>query len=98
MQRRTRQMGHGRLQGVEAIVERQEGVSAEGHDGRLLFGREDGRARLLGPHRGSLDGLALAPLGDRLAIEAVLHGEGAHGLLGALEGSSGGVRGAGAAV
>ena len=91
-------MWNGRLQGVEAIVERQQCVSAEGNDGRFLLRREDGGARLLGPHRGVLAGVALAPLGGGLAIEAVLHGEGAHGLLGALEGSSGGVRGAGAAV
>ena len=47
MQRRARQMRDRRLQGVEAVVERQEGVRSEGDDDRLVFDRQDRRAGLL---------------------------------------------------
>jgi hypothetical protein len=38
MQRRARQVRDGGLQGAEAIVERQQGVTAEGDDDRLILG------------------------------------------------------------
>jgi hypothetical protein len=47
MQRRTRQMGNGRLQRVDAIVERQQRVPSEGDDNRFLFNRENCRPRFL---------------------------------------------------
>ena len=49
MQRRPRQVRDGRLQGVEAIVERQQRMATESHDDRLVLDREDGRPRLLRP-------------------------------------------------
>jgi hypothetical protein len=68
----SRQMRDGGLQGVEAVVEWQQGVFAEGDSqGFLLFGQHT-RARILWPHRGIMDEAALLPLRDRLWIEAVL--------------------------
>lgn len=42
-----------RLQTIEAVVERQQRVLAEGDDDRLLLDCEHGEARLLGAHRAS---------------------------------------------
>src|ERR1700733_11485201 len=64
-----------RLQGIEAIVERQERVPAEGDEDRLLLDRE---------HRGFWftragwqigDGAALLPFGDGLRVDAVAQGQ-----------------------
>jgi hypothetical protein len=37
MQRRARQVRNGRLQSVEAVVERQQGMPSEGDDDRLFL-------------------------------------------------------------
>ena len=42
MQGGAGQMRDRRLQGVEAVVQRQPGVRAKGNDYRLLFGGKDG--------------------------------------------------------
>ena len=42
MQGRTAEMRDGRLERVEAVVERQQRVPAEGDDDRLLGGRQHG--------------------------------------------------------
>ncbi|MBJ7542581.1 hypothetical protein JDN41_03315 [Rhodomicrobium udaipurense] len=42
MQRGPRQMRNGRLQGVKAIVERQERMPAKGDDDRFLLRRQNG--------------------------------------------------------
>jgi hypothetical protein len=42
MQRRARQMRDRRLQSVQAIVERQQGMPSEGDHNRLLFNGQDG--------------------------------------------------------
>src|SRR5208282_6768620 len=42
MQRRARQMRNGGLKGVEAVVERQQGMPPEGDHDRLLFNGQDG--------------------------------------------------------
>src|SRR5688572_19602458 len=44
MQAGAREMRDGRLQAVEAVVQRQERVPAEGDDDLLLLRRQDGRA------------------------------------------------------
>ena len=71
VQGRARQMRDRRLQGIEAVVERQERVPAESDDHRLLLDREHSRLGFL--RAGSLvgDGGPLTPLGDRLLIDAV---------------------------
>jgi hypothetical protein len=51
----------GGLEPVEAVVERQERVAAEGDDNRFLLGCEHSRANFLGPHRRVGRGGALAP-------------------------------------
>src|SRR6478735_8163971 len=60
-----------RLQSIEAIVERQQSMPAEGDDDRLLLDRQHGRSRL------SWTGLEIRrrapslPLGHRLLVDAV---------------------------
>lgn len=92
------QMRDGRLKRIEIIIERQQRQPAKGDDGRLLLGREDGRARRLRPHQCVFDGGPLAPLRDRLSVDVVLPGERAHAFLAALDGSADGLRRSGAAV
>ena len=69
---RARQMRDGGLQGIQAVVERQQGVLAEGNDGRFLLGRQHRGANDLGSHRRIVHEGPLAPLGDRLLVEPVL--------------------------
>src|SRR4029077_16424218 len=45
MQGRPGQVRNGRLQGIEAVVERQQRMLAEGDDDSLFLGRQDCRAR-----------------------------------------------------
>jgi hypothetical protein len=61
----------GGLQGVETVVEREQGVFAKGHRDRLLFGRQRGGTTLLWSHRSVLDKGTLPPLLDRLGVEVV---------------------------
>jgi hypothetical protein len=93
-----RQVGEGRLQGIEAVVERQQRVLAEGDDDGLFFRRQDCRMWGLRTHRGIMDKRPLTPLGDRLLVQAVLCGELFERSLRSLYRSSDGVRGRGAAV
>ena len=51
IQRGPRQVRNGRLQRVEAVIQRQQRVLAEGDDDRLLFQRQQRRAGLLRPGR-----------------------------------------------
>ena len=55
-----------RLQGVEAIVERQQRMPAEGDDDRLLLDRQNRRLWLLRPGPLIGDRGALLPFGDGL--------------------------------
>src|SRR6185437_14849137 len=54
MQGRPSQVRNGRLQGIEAVVERQHRVLAEGDDDALFLRRQDCRARSLRPMGASL--------------------------------------------
>ena len=58
------QLGDTRLQGIQAVVERQQGMAAEGDDHGFLLGAEHGGSGLAGAHRGIVGGLAPAPLLD----------------------------------
>ena len=71
MQRRAGQMRDRRLQGVKAVVERQQGMFAERDDDRLFFDRQHRRMRV--PRtRWQVPGLrAPLPLGDGLLVDAV---------------------------
>src|SRR5665213_226059 len=68
-------MRDGRLQGVEAVIERQQRVAPEGDDRGFLFHRQDGRMRFLRPGPAIGDALPVLPLGDGLLVDAVAPGE-----------------------
>jgi hypothetical protein len=64
-----------RLQGIEAIVERQERVPAEGDEDRLLLDREHRGFRFTRAGWQIGDGAALLPFGDGLRVDAVAQGQ-----------------------
>src|SRR3954452_3393342 len=68
-------MRDGGLEGVEAIIERQERVPPKGNNDGLLFAREYRRARLLRAGALVLDRGALLPLGHRLRVDPVPPGQ-----------------------
>ena len=68
------QVRDGRLQRVEAVVERQQGVPPEGHDDRLVLQAEHAGTGLLRPHARIGAVLARAPLLDRGRADAVALG------------------------
>src|SRR5215212_7274837 len=74
-----------RLDGVEAVVERQQRVPAEGDDDRLLLGREHGRAGLPRPHTRIGGGLSPAPLLHGGWADAVALGGSPYALLTSLD-------------
>jgi hypothetical protein len=59
-------MREGRLQCIEAIIERQQSMPPESDDDRLLLDGKDGRLGFFGTCRAIGDGLTLLPLGDSL--------------------------------
>src|SRR6201984_3619720 len=75
MQRRARQVGDCWLQGVEAIVERQERMPAKGEDYRLLLDRKHCGPRSLGAGRQVCHRAASPPLGNRLRVDPVAPGQ-----------------------
>src|SRR5580700_8189838 len=81
VQRRAGQVGDRRLQGVEAVVERQERVPPKGNDDRLLFDRQHGGFRVFGTGRQVCDRATAPPLGDGLRIDAVAPGQNPQALL-----------------
>ncbi len=81
MQRRTRQTRNCRLQGIEAIVERQQHMPAEGDDDRFVFHRQNGRFRRLRSSALVANGRTSFPFSDRLLIDAVSLCEGPQALL-----------------
>src|SRR5918912_4546599 len=68
-------MREGGLEGVEAVVQRQERVAPARDDDGLLFAREYRRARLLGTGALVLDRGALLPLGYGLRVDPVALGQ-----------------------
>ena len=72
MQRRPCQVRDRGLQGIEAIIQRQQRVPSEGDDCRLFFLGLNRRSRFLRPGLGILDRHPLAPLSDRLGVDAQL--------------------------
>ena len=63
------------MQGVEAVVEREQRPVTVGHNDGFLLRREHGRARLTRPHRGIFDGRTLAPFSHRLSVEVIALGQ-----------------------
>lgn len=72
MQRRSCQVRERGLESIEAISQRQQRVPSEGDDCRLLFLSQNGRSRFLRPGLEVLDRRPLAPLRDRLEVDAQL--------------------------
>ena len=75
MQRGSRQVRDRRLQAVEAVVKRQQGVPAEGDNDRFLLNGEHGGARLLGAHPGVRSARPFAPLLHRRRADPVALGQ-----------------------
>ena len=69
------------LQGVEAVIQWQQGVFAEGDNDGLLFDAQHRRMGILGASRQVLDRRALLPLGDSLLVDAVALGQNPQALL-----------------
>src|SRR5215212_3369340 len=77
----ARQVRDRGLEGIEAVIQRQQRVPPKGDNDGLLLEREHGRARLLGASALVLDRGALLPLGHRLRVEAVAPGQHPQALL-----------------
>src|ERR1700677_734114 len=71
MQRRARQMRDRGLQGIKAVVERQQSMPSEGDNDGLFLCWQDCRSGLLGSCRQVGNGGPHFPLGDRLRVDAV---------------------------
>ena len=71
MQGRTGEVRYRALKGIQAVVEGQERVLAEGDDDPLVLDRKHCRLRVLRPRLQISDGVALFPPGDGLGIDAV---------------------------
>jgi len=69
VQGRPAQVRNRLLEGVEAVVEGQEGLLTEQDDGRFLGGREDRRGGFGAAH-GLFRARALAPFGHRFGVDA----------------------------
>ena len=91
-------MRDGWLQRIEAIVERQQRMSPESDDDRLLLDGKDCRLGFLGACRTIGDGLALLPLRDSLLVDPVALGKCSQALLTILYCSTDCLRRGGAAV
>src|SRR6476620_11716492 len=94
----TAQMLDGRLERIEAIVERQQRMPPESDDDRLLLDGKDGRLGFPGTCREIGDSLALLPLRDSLLVDPMALGERSQALLTILYCSTDRLRRGGAAV
>lgn len=83
---------------VEAVVERQQDMAAEGDDHGFLLGAEHGRLGLFGSHRGIVGGLAPAPLLDGGGTDAMAQGKRPYARFTPLYGETDCLRRRGAAV
>ncbi len=98
MQRRAGQVRHRRLQGIEAVVERQQRMAAECRNFRLLGFRQHSGPRFYRPGLHVLDRRPLSPLRNRLGVDAQLPAQLRERSLRSLYCCSDGVRGRGAPV
>lgn len=98
VKRRAGQVRDRGLQAVEAVVQRQQSMPAEGHDDGLLLWGQNRRTGLLRPHGGIACRLPSAPLLDRRRADAVALGRPSHALLTELYCATDRLRRAGAAV
>ena len=98
MQCRARQMWNRGLQGIKAVIQRQQCMPPESDDGRFLGLGQDRRARFLWSGLKILDRLSLAPLPYRFLVDAQLPAQRRERSLRSLYCSSDGVRGRGASI
>ena len=71
VKRRPGQVRERRLECIEAVVQRQQGMPAEGDDNGLFLRTQNRRTNRLRSHRRVLNERPLAPFGDGLVIEPV---------------------------
>src|SRR5215217_5356887 len=74
-------MREGGLEGIEAVVQRQERVAPKGNDDRLFLEREHRRLGLLGSGGPVGNRATLLPLGDGLRVDPVAPGQHPQALL-----------------
>ena len=74
VQRRTGQARDGGLQGMEAVIERQQCVLAEGDHDRLFGFAQYGRSGRLRPHRRVVGRAPALPFDDGLRIDPMAAG------------------------
>ena len=98
MQRGSCQMRDGRLQRIEAIIERQERMPPEGDNDRLVPDRKNRGPRLFRAGRMIGDQTPLLPLGDGLLVDPISLGECSQALTTMLYRSTNCLRRCGAAV
>ena len=98
MQRRPRQVGDRRLNGIETVVKRQQRVAAERDDRSLFSLGQDRRSWLFRSSLAVLDGCPLSLFGHRLRSDAQLPAQLRERSLRSLYCCSDGVRGRGAPV
>src|SRR5215212_5363967 len=89
-------MREGGLEGIEAVVERQERVAPKGNDDRLFLERKHRRLGLLGSGGPVGNRATLLPLGDGLRVDPVAPGQHPQALLTMLDRSTDRRRRAGA--
>lgn len=81
MQGRPGQMRYRLLQGVKAVIQRQQCFAAEGNDDGFFLHGQDSRAWLFRTHRLVLDSVSPLPFGDRLGVDAEALGQFSYALL-----------------
>ena len=98
VQGRTRELQNSLLQGVESVVERQQGLLPEGHGRRFFQRAQHRRNRVFGLYRRVLCRGPLAPLGHRFWVQPVAAGQCEQAVRTGLDGLANGRRCAGAPI
>src|SRR5665213_613054 len=80
MQFRSSKVRDGRLQAIEAIVQRQQRVTPERHDHRLFIDRQNGRMNSLRSHGRIVDARSLPPLLNRGRADSMSQRQRPHAL------------------
>src|SRR5207253_5366170 len=81
MEAGTSQARDAGLEGVEAIVKRQQRPLTEGHDDSLLLRSENGRVGQARPHRSVFNAGTLAPFSHGLGVESIARSQTGYALL-----------------
>jgi hypothetical protein len=81
MQRRPRQVGNAGLQGIEAVIKRQQSVLPERHDDRFFRDAQHRGMGILGARPDIGCAAPPPPLGNRLGVDPMPFGENPQALL-----------------